>query len=75
MLNPGVVQFKPYRTASVDDVIGELTKVIAGANPRFRFQCPGADIDALLAGVLPDESVYSLTIPAKNRVYNPTSTS
>lgn len=55
MLNPRVVQFKPHRTASVTDVVDELTKMIAGANPNFRFQCPSADIDALLAGVLPDE--------------------
>lgn len=55
MLNPRVAQFKPQRTASVDDVIAELRSVIAGANPNFRFTCPSADINALLAGVLPDE--------------------
>lgn len=55
MLNPRVAQFKPQRTASVDDVIAELRRVIAGANPNFRFTCPSADINALLAGVLPDE--------------------
>ncbi len=36
-------------------MLGELIRIIAGANPNFRFQCPSADIDALLAGVLPDE--------------------
>ena len=55
MLNPRVAQFKPQRTASVSDVIAELRGVIAGANPNFRFTCPSADINALLAGVLPDE--------------------
>lgn len=55
MLHPRVAQFKPQRTASVDDVIAELRSVIARANPNFQFTCPSADIDALLAGVLPDE--------------------
>jgi hypothetical protein len=55
MLNSRVIQFKPQRTASVGDVIAELRRVIAGANPNFRFTCPSADINALLAGVLPDE--------------------
>ncbi len=55
MLNSRVAQFMPQRTASVGDVIAELRRVIAGANPNFRFTCPSADINALLAGVLPDE--------------------
>lgn len=55
MLNPRVMQFQPHRTASVDDVLAVLARMIAGANPNFRFQCPSADIDALLAGVLPNE--------------------
>ncbi|MFO1002104.1 MAG: hypothetical protein U0936_17350 [Planctomycetaceae bacterium] len=55
MLSPRVVQFRPHRTTTADAVIAELEKVMAGANPNFRFQCPSADIDALLAGVLPEE--------------------
>ena len=55
MLNPRVAQFRPQRTASVDDVIAELRRMIVAANPNFRFTCPSADINALLAGVLPDE--------------------
>ena len=55
MLHPRVVQFRPHRIARVEDVIAELTKMIANANPNFKFQCPSADIDSLHAGVLPDE--------------------
>ena len=55
MLHPRVVQFKPHRTVRVEQVIAELTKMIANANPNFNFQCPSADIDALLAGVVPEE--------------------
>ena len=54
MLHPRVVQFKPHRTVRVEQVIAELTKMIANANPNFNFQCPSADIDALLAGVVPE---------------------
>jgi hypothetical protein len=55
MLGSKVIRFMPHRLARADAVIAEIASVMRGANPNFRYQCPSADLDALLAGIVPSE--------------------
>lgn len=55
MLGSKVVRFIPHRIANATDVAAEIAGMMRNANPRFLYQCPTADIEALMAGQVPFE--------------------
>lgn len=55
MLFPKAVRFRPFRTSTAAEVIGEIAIMMCNANPNFRYQCPTADILSLLSNQVPPE--------------------